>query len=58
MAGDDKDVKASDAIKIVGQRRKPGSHIASAQRITWQGLDLLPCYLNPLAYLSEDNANR
>jgi hypothetical protein len=53
VAGDDQDVKASEAVKIVGQKRKPGSHIATAQRITWQGLEL-PFYLNSQACLSED----
>ncbi|CAG0981266.1 hypothetical protein ANRL4_01886 [Anaerolineae bacterium] len=53
VGGDDRDVKASEAVKIVGQKRKPGSQIATAQRITWQGVDL-PFYLNPQARLSED----
>ncbi len=53
VAGDDNEVKSSDAIKIVGQKRKPNSHIAHAQRITWQGLDL-PFYLNPQADLNHD----
>jgi hypothetical protein len=53
VAGDDRDVKASEAVKIVGQKRKPGSQIATAQRITWQGVDL-PFYLNPQASLNND----
>jgi hypothetical protein len=53
VAGDDHEVKSDDLIKIVGQKRKPNSHIAHAQRITWQGLEL-PFYLNPQADLNHD----
>ena len=50
----DDDVPPLNTVKIVGQKRKPGSRVATATRITWQGVEL-PFYLNPRSTLAQDN---